>query len=188
VDRREALRLRPASHAVVRARLDGNRRALLERADGDVDAVARADEGLARLAARLRADPAEPGTGAAGGTGFALRAWGAQLVPGAGEVAELIGLRDAVAAADLVVTGEGSYDGQSAAGKVPSYVAALAAAAGVPVALVAGRITADADTAAFAASVSLSELAGSPEASLGDPARWLRAAGAALAGRFAPRS
>lgn len=153
-------------------------------ADGDATAITRADAGLARLAALVpAADPAGPGSGAAGGTGFALRAWGADLVPGAGEVAELIGLADAIAAADLVVTGEGSYDGQSAAGKVPAFVAQLAAQAGVPVALVAGRIAPDADTAAFAASVSLTQLAGSAAASLADPARWLHAAGAALAAR-----
>lgn len=121
------------------------------------------------------------GAGAAGGTGFGLLVWGARLTPGAGQVATLIGLADAVAGADLVVTGEGSFDGQSAAGKVPAFVAELAADAGVPVALVAGRIAPDAETAAFATSVSLTRLAGSPEASIAEPARWLRAAGAALA-------
>ena len=147
----------------------------------DAAGVATADAGLARLAALVDADPSAPGTGAAGGTGFGLVAWGATLVPGAPEVAELIGLREAIAAADLVVTGEGAFDGQSAAGKVPAFVASLAADAGVPVALVAGRIADDADTRGFAASVSLTELAGSAAASLADPARWLRAAGAALA-------
>lgn len=122
-----------------------------------------------------------PGAGAAGGTGFALLAWGAALRPGAAEVADLVGLRAAIARADLVVTGEGSFDGQSAAGKVPTLVAGLADAAGVPVALVAGRIARDADTSAFAASVSLTQLAGSAASSLAEPARWLRAAGAALA-------
>ena len=86
-----------------------------------------------------------------------------------------------MAAASVVVTGEGSFDGQSAAGKAPSHVAALAAEAGVPVALVAGRITPDADTSAFAASVSLTDLAGSGAAAMADPARWLREAGAVLA-------
>ncbi len=160
----------------------------------DAAGVAAADAGLARLAAlvgpRVDAGAAADaggaaattaGAGAAGGTGFGLVIWGARLVPGAPEVAELIGLGAAIAAADLVITGEGAFDGQSAAGKVPSFVASLAADAGVPVALVAGRIAADADTSAFAASVSLTDLAGSPEASLADPARWLRAAGAALA-------
>lgn len=146
--------------------------------------VAAADAALGRLAG-LVPDGASlavaPGAGAAGGTGFGLLVWGARLTPGASEVATLIGLADAVAGADLVITGEGSFDGQSAAGKVPVFVAELAADAGVPAALVAGRIAPDAETAAFAASVSLTGLAGSPEASIAEPARWLRAAGAALA-------
>lgn len=159
----------------------------------DANGVARADAALARWASLFAADPALAdaaviaGTGAAGGTGFGLVAWGARLVPGAPEVAALIGLRDAVAGADLVVTGEGAFDGQSAAGKVPAFVAALAAEGGVPVALVAGRIADDADTAGFAASVSLTALAGSAAASLAAPARHLRAAGAALARAASPR-
>lgn len=138
------------------------------------------ERGLARLAELAGVDPATVGAGAAGGAGYGLALWGAQLVPGSDAVAELIGLRAAVAAASVVVTGEGSYDRQSAAGKVPSHVAALAAEAGVPVALVAGRIAPDASTAAFAATVSLTDLAGSPAAAMQEPARWLRAAGAAL--------
>lgn len=147
--------------------------------------IARADAGLARLAALVPADPTISGAGAAGGAGFALHLWGATLTPGAAEVAELVGLDAAVRDADVVVTGEGSFDGQSAAGKVPSFVSDIAGAAGVPVALVAGRITEDADTTAFAAAVSLTELAGSAENSLAAPARWLHAAGAGLAERFA---
>ena len=96
----------------------------------------------------LDVDPPTPGAGAAGGTGFGLLAWGASLVPGSVAVADLIGLRAAVAAASVVVTGEGSFDGQSAAGKVPAHVAA--AAGPTAVALVAGRIAPDADTSAFA--------------------------------------
>lgn len=148
--------------------------------------IALADAGLGRLAALLPADPGTPGAGAAGGTGFGLLAWGARIVPGAAEIARLIGLPEAVAAASVVVTGEGSYDRQSASGKAPAHVARLAAAAGVPVALVAGRIAADADTSAFAWTVSLTELArdidpaADPRA---NPARWLHAAGATLAAR-----
>ena len=144
-------------------------------------ALVRADAGLARLATLLPADPQTPGAGAAGGVGFGLLAWGARLVPGAGEVAELIDLRGALAAASVVVTGEGAFDGQSAAGKAPTHVATLAADAHVPVALVAGRISSDADTSAFAASVSLTALAGGAEAAMSAPAWWLRQAGAVLA-------
>lgn len=139
------------------------------------------DAGLGRLADLLPVDPATPGSGAAGGTGFGLLAWGATLVPGSAAVAELIGLAAAVAEASVVLTGEGSYDGQSAAGKVPAHVGAVAADAGVGVALVAGRIARDADVSGFAATASLTELAGTPEAAMADPARWLDEAGAALA-------
>lgn len=145
------------------------------------DEVAALDAGLARFAGLIDADSDAPGAGAAGGTGFGLLAWGADLVPGSGAVAELVGLAEAVATASVVVTGEGSYDGQSAGGKVPAYVAAIAGAAGIPVALVAGRITADADAADFAGTVSLTHLAGSGEAAMSDPARWLAEAGAVLA-------
>ena len=70
------------------------------------------------------------------------------------------------------------------AGRVANLLdAELAARAGAPAALVAGRIAADADTAAFAASVSLTERAGSADASLAEPARWLQEAGALLAQR-----
>lgn len=150
------------------------------------DAIERADAALARLASRLPVDPETPGAGAAGGTGFGLLAWGARLVAGSAEVGELVGLPGALAEASavgptVVITGEGAFDGQSGAGKVPSYVAATALGAGADALLVAGRIDADADTSAFAAHASLTELAGSGEAAMQDPARWLRDAGAVLA-------
>ncbi|WP_447648181.1 glycerate kinase [Microbacterium forte] len=143
--------------------------------------LAEVDAGLAGLAELLGLDSALPGTGAAGGTGGALVAWGATLAPGAAEVADLIGLADAIADADHVITGEGSYDGQSGDGKVPSFIAGLASTTGATALLAAGRITADSDTALFTASASLTEIAGSSDAALADPARWLREAGALLA-------
>ncbi|WP_036318647.1 glycerate kinase [Microbacterium indicum] len=147
----------------------------------DPAGIARADAGLARLAAVLeRQDLAEAaGSGAAGGTGFGLLAWGAELVPGAAEIAELTGLAGDIAGADLVVTGEGRFDGQSAAGKAPAHVAQLARAAGVPVALAAGSI--DGDAGAFAATASLTALAGSAERAIADPLGFLRDAGEILA-------
>lgn len=152
-------------------------------AAADVSAVDTALHRFARLVGTHRSglDSSAPGAGAAGGTGFGLAAWGARLVSGAGEVADLVDLRGAVAAASLVITGEGSYDGQSAAGKVPVFVQSLAAHAGVPTALVAGRFGADADISGFAHAVSLTDLAGSAAASLADPATWLREAGRRLA-------
>ena len=120
-----------------------------------------------------------PGAGAAGGAAFGLLAWGATLSPGAPAVASALGLADTITGADLVITGEGRFDGQSEAGKAPAQVAALARAAGVPTALVAGAV--EASVAPFAAAASLADLAGSTAAALAEPARWARAAGAALA-------
>ena len=131
---------------------------------------------LARLAELLPVDPATPGAGAAGGTGFGLLAWGAVLVPGASAVADTTGLRAAITGSDLVITGEGRFDGQSSQGKVADTVRSLAA--GVPVALVAGAI--DADPAGYASAISLTDLVGR-EASFADPAEALRRAGAELA-------
>jgi glycerate kinase len=148
--------------------------------------VAALDGGLARLAALIDVDPDTPGAGAAGGTGFGLLAWGAELVPGAYAVAQLIGLREAIAEASVVVTGEGSFDGQSASGKAPDVVRAIAAAAGVPVALAAGRIGTDASTAGFAHALSLADLAGSAEAAMSEPSHWLSVAGAEIARRRHP--
>jgi glycerate kinase len=122
-----------------------------------------------------------PGAGAAGGVAFGLLAWGATLSPGAPAVAEALGLAETIAGADLVVTGEGRFDGQSEAGKAPTQVAALARAAGVPTALVAGAV--EASVAQFSAAASLTELAGSTAAALDEPARWAFAAGARLAER-----
>ena len=151
----------------------------------DAAGIVRADDALARLAELMPGfDPSSPGAGAAGGTGWALGLWGAELVAGAPEIAELTGLHGAAASAHLVVTGEGAFDAQSAAGKVPAYVAGL-----VPgrMALVAGRIDPFADTSAFEASVSLTELAGSSERAVAEPAVWLRAAGARLARDIGPQ-
>lgn len=147
----------------------------------DAATVAVLEGNLARLARFMPGlSPETPGAGAAGGVGFGLLAWGAAMGGGAALVADAIGLAGDLVGATIVITGEGRYDGQSDAGKAPSEVARLAAAIGVPVALVAGAITAD--PSGFAASVALSELAGGAEPAMADPLRWLEAAGAQLAG------
>jgi glycerate kinase len=127
----------------------------------------------------MAASPAAPGTGAAGGTGFGLSLWGATLQSGATEIAGLVELPAAIRGADVVITGEGRYDAQSAQGKVPGIVLELAAASGTDAYLVAGAIAAA--TNAFAATHSLTELAGSPAAAQADAVRWLQLAGAELA-------
>ena len=69
----------------------------------------------------------EPGSGAAGGLGFAAKAFlGAQFQAGVEVVAELVGLAEAVKGADLVITGEGRFDAQTLRGKTPFGVAQIA--------------------------------------------------------------
>jgi len=81
-----------------------------------------------------------PGAGAAGGLGFGLMHFaGARLVPGFELLASLTGMEDRVAAADLVVTGEGSLDAQSLTGKGPVAIARLARGHGKPVIAFCGR-------------------------------------------------
>jgi len=83
-----------------------------------------------------------PGAGAAGGVGFAaLAVLGAETRPGIGLVLELTDFYAALDGAALVITGEGSLDVQTLAGKAPMGVAQAAARAGVPVVAVAGRCT-----------------------------------------------
>ena len=74
-----------------------------------------------------QADPNCEGAGAAGGMGFALMfALGAELRSGAELVMEAVAMEQAVQQADIVVTGEGCLDGQTAMGKAPAVLAALA--------------------------------------------------------------
>ena len=102
----------------------------------------------ARLAARCRpetADPDHPGTGAAGGLGFAFLTFtNAVLESGIDIVLEETCLADCLRDADLVVTGEGRLDGQTAMGKAPVGVARLAKQYGKPVIAFAGSVTPDA--------------------------------------------
>ncbi|MBL0949421.1 MAG: glycerate kinase, partial [Pseudomonas sp.] len=108
--------------------------------------VAELDTALGRFAriaaATLGEDHAEfPGVGAAGGLGFAARAFlKASFRPGIELVAELSGLAAAVENADLVITGEGRMDAQTLHGKTPVGVARVARTAGVPVIALSGSL------------------------------------------------
>lgn len=79
-----------------------------------------------------------PGAGAAGGLGAALLALGAELRSGVETVLDLVGFDERVRDVDLVITGEGNMDEQSAAGKAPVGVARRAKRYGKPVAAVVG--------------------------------------------------
>jgi glycerate kinase len=82
-----------------------------------------------------------PGAGAAGGLGAGLVAFlGARLRPGVEVVMEAVRLRERLEDADVVVTGEGSFDAQSMRGKAPAGVLQAAAEAGVSAIVIAGRV------------------------------------------------
>ena len=85
-----------------------------------------------------------PGAGAAGGFGGgAVAMLGAELVPGAELLLDAIGFDRLLDGVDLVVTGEGKLDAQTGSGKAVAAVARRAAAAGVPVVALAGRVEVD---------------------------------------------
>ena len=99
-----------------------------------------------RLRRDLGADVAEePGSGAAGGAGAALRALGGRLVPGFELLRELSGLDALLARApfDLLITGEGQLNAQTNMGKLPARIAALARAHGARTVALVGAVAAD---------------------------------------------
>jgi glycerate kinase len=108
------------------------------------------DAGLARLAgtwirAGLAEDTEQPGDGAAGGLGAALRiCLGAVMESGAMLVMKYAGFFDRLPGTDLVITGEGMTDSQTAGGKLCSVVAREARKAGIPTALLSGGLSGDA--------------------------------------------
>ncbi len=125
----------------------------------------------------------EPGAGAAGGLGAALLAVGGRRSPGVALVLGLVGLHARAAAADLVLTGEGTFDATSLSGKVVSGVAAAAGLSAVPVVVLAGQSRVgrrELGAAGLDSAWSMVEHSGL-DASLAEPAREL----AALAARVA---
>lgn len=152
----------------------------------DAAAVAAIDVRLAALALALReatgVDLVALGWGGAGGgiAGGLHAAIGARAADGVDTMAELLGLDAAIAAAELVVVGEGSIDAQSRMGKAPVGIARRAAAAGVPCVAVCG--TTEFEPAALAADGILriaaadrtAQDAGHPASdALAHPAHWV---------------
>lgn len=130
---------------------------------------------LGALAERYRVDfgidvDAVPGSGAAGGIAGMLAALGATLVRGFDLVADEVGLDEAIADADLVITGEGHLDRQSFEGKVVGGVQQRCLEAGVPVAAIVGIV--DDDVHDRIASWSIAEQHGTPLA-LREPLRCI---------------
>nr|WP_296072807.1 glycerate kinase [uncultured Actinoplanes sp.] len=129
----------------------------------------------------------EPGGGAAGGIGAALIALGGRVVSGIGLVTGLIGLEQELDAADLVITGEGSFDHQSLRGKVVAGIAGGARDRGLPCLVVCGRNETgyrEAASAGVTETYSLTEHFGSTEEAMARPAEGLRELGARIAGQW----
>lgn len=149
------------------------------------------DEALEHWAALIRdatgADVQVAGAGAAGGFPASFLAFtNAVLERGFDLVAAILGLDEALDRADLVITGEGSFDVQSLSGKAPIGVAHRARDRGLPVVALAGRMELTPEQLAghgIVSAASLTEAAGSSEAAMADAGGWLtRATAQALLG------
>ena len=161
------------------------------------DQIRELDSGLRRWAAVVAAATGSdrsqaPGAGAAGGVGFAAMAvLGAERRLGIEVILDLLDFDAALDGAGLVITGEGSLDTQTLAGKAPVGVAQAAARRGIPVVAVAGRNTLADDQlagAGIAAVYTLSGLEPDPARSSAEASVLLRRIGQALARdrRFRP--
>lgn len=148
------------------------------------DDVLLLDQALARLCDVTGCDPTAPGAGAAGGAAFGFASlWDARIVSGADYVSTVSGLDSALARADVLITGEGRFDSQSLTGKVVGNLLDRAADLGVTTHVIAGQV----DLVSDRWTSSLTALSGSTAAAMAEPARWLRAAGAAAAVEYSRR-
>lgn len=147
---------------------------------------------FARIIKRdLGVDVAEiPGAGAAGGLGAGILAFlNGEIKSGVATLIDLIGLREKIGGADLVITGEGKLDFQSLGGKAPVGVAEAASELGVPVIAICGSLGEGAAEVAgdhFMAALSLAEIAGSQEQAMLRPRETLKRAVALFLTMFPP--
>ncbi|MEO3747081.1 glycerate kinase [Plantactinospora sp. B5E13] len=126
-----------------------------------------------------------PGAGAAGGVGFAALAFlGATFRPGIELLLDLLGFTALLTGARLVVTGEGSLDGQSLRGKAPVGVASAAAGRGVPTVAVVGRLAVGEDelrAAGIGRAYPLTDLEPDPERCVAEAPRLVEQTAARVA-------
>ena len=108
--------------------------------------VTQLDAGLSNLA-HVAGIEGAPGDGAAGGLGYGLRAFcRAEIVSGAALIAATVGVPAALAGADLLITGEGCTDGQTASGKLCAVLAKMARERGVKTLLLSGALQGELNT------------------------------------------
>jgi glycerate kinase len=158
----------------------------------DPAAVAELEERLRWWAGKLdaaagRTVSAEAGAGAAGGIGAALLALGGRCASGAAIVAEHTHLTDDIAAADLIITGEGRLDEQSLHGKVVGALAAAAQPRRIPVLVLAGQVGLPEPalrSAGILAAFAIADYAGSVGLALADAANELMGLAGAVAARL----
>ncbi len=156
----------------------------------DDDQVQRLDAALTAFADAT--DPSSalrdsPGAGAAGGLGYGLLLLGGAVESGVARILSAVDLAAKAASADLLITGEGSFDSQSLRGKLPHGVARTAAEHGVPCVVTAGVVSVGRQEVAAAGiteTYSLVESAGSVEAALTNSAEELRKLAADVARRW----
>lgn len=157
----------------------------------DSRTVAELEQRLGKWAVELdtaagREVSAEQGAGAAGGIGAALLALGARCESGAAIIAEHTGLADDIAAADLIVTGEGQLDEQSLHGKVVGSLAAAARTRQLPVLVLAGQVCLDgsAQRSAGIVAYAIADYAGSVRLALVDAVNQLMGLATAAAAQL----
>ncbi len=112
----------------------------------DDDMCRMLDDGMSKYAQVMTGiigndDTNSPGAGAAGGIGYALlTAFNGKFVAGADIVMQLSGFNDALPGTDLIITGEGRTDAQTAKGKLPARVATKAQQNGISCILLSGAL------------------------------------------------
>lgn len=153
-------------------------------------ALARFVEVLAREIGFRAVKAAEaPGAGAAGGVGYAaIAVLAATRRPGIDVVLEFTELKQRLAGADLVITGEGSLDEQSLLGKTPMGVARAASEQGIPVVAVCGRTTLEPGhtaAAGFEDVYALTELETDVNRCISEAGQLLEQLGTQISGRLA---
>lgn len=140
------------------------------------------EDNLRHFASFFDLDPETKGAGAAGGVGYGLMLLGAKMKSGAEYFAEFLDLRNKIAAADLIITGEGSFDSQSQSGKAVSIISGLAAERDCI--LVCGQIAIAAH--GFKDTLALTDMSLDVSDAIANAAHYLESAGFELASRQLP--
>lgn len=133
----------------------------------------------------------QPGAGAAGGLGYGLMLLGGRVDSGVDTVLSAVGFDALLAATDLVVTGEGTFDWQSLRGKVVAGVARAALGHAVPTIVVAGQATVgrrEAMDLGISATYAVASSSARVPAALADPAGTLQALARRIAITWSPRN